>query len=114
MVDDNRIALRTFLKDRRGRLKPSDVGLPSYGVRRCQGLRREEVAELVGVSTHWYTLFEMARRNKRASIRMIGRVAEALQLDEEDRATLLCLAVPELARASSFIARKAVLDAATA
>jgi transcriptional regulator with XRE-family HTH domain len=107
MSDDDRNALRAFLKDRRGRLKPSDVGLPSYGARRCRGLRREEVAELAGVSTNWYTLFEMARRDRRASIRMIERVAEALRLDEEDRTKLLCLAVPEIARVSAFVARKA-------
>jgi transcriptional regulator with XRE-family HTH domain len=93
--------------DRRGRLKPVDVGLPSHGTRRCRGLRREEVAELAGVSAHWYILFEMARRNRRASLRMIERVAAALRLDEEDHMTLLCLAVPEIARVSSFVARKA-------
>jgi transcriptional regulator with XRE-family HTH domain len=114
MVDNDRNALGTFLKERRARLKPSDVGLPSYGARRCQGLRREEVAELIGVSTNWYTLFEMARRNRRASIRMIERVAAALRLDEEDYTKLLCLAVPEIARVSSFITRKAAQDAATA
>jgi transcriptional regulator with XRE-family HTH domain len=94
--------------DRRARLKPSDVGLPSHGTRRCRGLRREEVAELVGVSAHWYTLFEMARRNRRVSLGMIERVAAALRLDEEDHTKLLCLAVPEIARVSSFIARKAL------
>jgi len=106
MSEEDRNALRDFLKERRARLKPSDVGLPSYGTRRCQGLRREEVAELAGVSAHWYTLFEMARRNRRASIRMIERVAAALRLDEEDYTKLLCLAVPEIARVSSFITRK--------
>jgi transcriptional regulator with XRE-family HTH domain len=113
MSDDDRNALRTFLKERRARLKPSDVGLPSYGTRRCPGLRREEVAALVGVSADWYTLFEMARCNRRASIRMIERVAVALRLDEEDHAKLLCLAVPELARVSSFIVPKATRVTAT-
>jgi len=106
MPNDHRDSLRTFLKERRARLKPSDVGLPSYGPRRCKGLRREEVAELVGVSAHWYTLFEMATRNRRASIKMIQRVADALRLDEEDYATLFCLAVPEIARVSSYISGK--------
>jgi transcriptional regulator with XRE-family HTH domain len=104
-VQDN---LRSFLMERRGRLKPNDVGLPSYGARRCRGLRREEVAELVGVSAHWYTLFEMARPRRRPSLRMIERVAEALRLDEADHVKLLCLAVPEIARVSSFAARKAL------
>ncbi len=106
MSVDHRDALRRFLKERRARLQPSDVGLPSYGARRCPGLRREEVAELVGVSAHWYTLFEMARRNRRVSIKMVERVADALRLDEEDYAMLLCLAVPEIARVSSIISGK--------
>lgn len=112
MSDENRNALRTFLKERRARLKPSDVGLPSYGARRCRGLRREEVAELVGVSAHWYTLFEVARRNRRPSIGMIERVAEALRLNEEDRTHLLCLAVPEIARVYSFASQKAAQNVA--
>jgi transcriptional regulator with XRE-family HTH domain len=114
MVDDVGNELRTFLKDRRARLTPSDVGLPTYGTRRCRGLRREEVAELVGVSANWYTVFEMAKQNRRASIRMIERVAAALRLDEEDHMKLLCLAVPEIARVSSFITERASRDAASA
>jgi len=107
VVDPDGQNLRSFLMERRGRLQPSDVGLPSYGSRRCRGLRREEVAELIGVSANWYTLFEMARCNRRASLRMIERVATALRLDEADHTTLLCLAVPEIARVSAFVARKA-------
>jgi Helix-turn-helix domain len=93
-------ALRAFLMERRGRLKPADVGLPHYGSRRCRGLRREEVAELVGVSTAWYTFFEIARPNKRLSIRMVARVASALRLDKRDSFELLRLAFPEFARVS--------------
>jgi hypothetical protein len=99
LENEKRVAqLRTFLIDRRGRLTPRDVGLPGYGLRRCRGLRREEVAELVGVSAAWYTLFEMARRDRRVSIRMVERVADALRLDDTDRATLYRLAIPELSR----------------
>jgi transcriptional regulator with XRE-family HTH domain len=105
MADDDSSALRAFLMERRSRLKPSDVGLASYGTRRCQGLRREEVAELAGVSAHWYTLFEMTG-NRRVSMGMIERVAAALRLDEEDYTRLLCLAVPEIARVYSFIYQK--------
>jgi hypothetical protein len=90
-------ALRAFLIDRRGRLKPTDVGLPHYGARRCRGLRREEVAELAGVSTTWYKFFEVARPNRRVSIQMVSRVASALRLDRRDSFELLCLAFPEIA-----------------
>jgi hypothetical protein len=93
-------ALRAFLIDRRGRLKPADVGLPQYGTRRCRGLRREEVAELVGVSATWYKFFEIARPNRRVSIGMVTRVASALRLDERDSFELLRLAFPEIARVS--------------
>jgi transcriptional regulator with XRE-family HTH domain len=96
-------ALRDFLIDRRARLKPRDVGLPEYGTRRCRGLRREEVAELIGVSTAWYTVFEVGRPNRRVSLRMIERVAEALKLTAEDHARLLFLAVPEIQRVADFV-----------
>jgi transcriptional regulator with XRE-family HTH domain len=99
--DQRRRSLRHFLIERRARLKPADVGLPSHGHRRCPGLRREEVAELVGVSATWYTLFEMARGQRRPSVRMVERVAYALRLDDRDRMQLMHLAIPELARASS-------------
>jgi DNA-binding XRE family transcriptional regulator len=104
---DRAAALGAFLIDRRARLKPADVGLPHYGARRCRGLRREEVAELVGVSTAWYTFFEVGRRNKHASLRMVTRVASALRLDERDSMELLHLAVPELARFRHVITRDA-------
>src|ERR1700677_3918300 len=85
LESERRKQLRQFLIERRARLKPNDVGLAQRGLRRCPGLRRGEVAELAGVSANWYTMFEMARRNRRVSMRMIGRVATALRLDEQDR-----------------------------
>ena len=45
----NRTELATFLRTRRNRLRPADVGLPSAGRRRTPGLRRQEVAELAGI-----------------------------------------------------------------
>jgi transcriptional regulator with XRE-family HTH domain len=99
------VALRAFLLERRGRLKPQDVGLPSLGPRRCPGLRREEVAELAGVSAAWYTLFETARPQRRPSLRMVERVASALRLNERDRARLYCLALPEFGRILPLVAR---------
>jgi hypothetical protein len=53
-----RTELREFLRSRRARLTPSDVGLPEAGRRRTPGLRREEVAVLAGVGVSWYTWLE--------------------------------------------------------
>lgn len=50
-------ALGDFLRTRRGRLKPADVGISSYGVRRVPGLRREELAPLAGVSVTYYITY---------------------------------------------------------
>ena len=100
--------LRTFLAEKRARIKPGEVGLPAFGSRRVPGLRREEVAELAGVSTRWYELFETGRTRKRFSFEFVGRVADALRLDRDERATLFRLALPEVAeelRASSLPSR---------
>lgn len=83
--------LSEFLKSRRARVKPSDVGLPAYGRRNTPGLRREEVSVLAGVSTSWYTWFEQGR-NIRISESALDSIATALQLDETDRAHLYNLA----------------------
>ncbi len=98
---DRKERLRAFLKDRRSRLRPSDVGLPEIGMRRCPGLRRQEVAELANISATWYTLFEMAR-DRRVSLRMVERVADALRLDDRDRGELFALAIPQFARTAAF------------
>ena len=92
-----RRSLRTFLADKRTRIKPGEVGLPSHGQRRVPGLRREDVAELAGVSTRWYELFETGSTRKRFSFEFVGRVADALRLDRDERATLFRLALPDVA-----------------
>ena len=83
----------------RARIRPDEVGLPSYGPRRVQGLRREDVAELAGVSTRWYELFETGSTRKRFSFEFVGRVADALRLAPDERATLFRLALPHVAEA---------------
>ena len=88
-------ALRDFLMECRARLQPQDVGLVSIGRRRVPGLRREEVAQLADISAAWYTLLETAR-DIRVSPRMLGRVAAALRLNEEERVYLFSLAIDEL------------------
>ena len=73
------------------------MDLPASSRRRVPGLRREEVAELVGVSTKWYAAFEAGRSDRRFSAEFVHRVAEALQLDARDRVWLFRLALPEAA-----------------
>lgn len=83
--------LADFLKTRRDRLQPEQVGLKAGGRRRIPGLRRDEVAQLAGLSVAWYTWLEQGRdiRLSRPSAR---RLALALQLDEAETAHLVALA----------------------
>jgi hypothetical protein len=90
-----RQALRAFLMSRRARLRPSDVGLPDTPRRRTPGLRREEVAQLAGLSTEWYTLFEMAK-DTGVSQRTIDAVAAALRLTPAEQKHLQRLATGAL------------------
>ncbi|WP_308164382.1 helix-turn-helix transcriptional regulator [Nonomuraea sediminis] len=92
---DNRAELGAFLRSRRARLKPEDARLGSgYGKRRrVPGLRREELAQLAGVSVDYYTRFEQGR-NGGVSDSVIDAVAAALQLTEAERAHLYNLARP--------------------
>lgn len=94
--DARRLALRSLLMERRNALTPRDVGLPGLGSRRVPGLRREEVAELAGVSVKWYEQFEGAGGERRFSATFVQRIADALLLDERQRATLFRLALPEI------------------
>jgi transcriptional regulator with XRE-family HTH domain len=79
-------SLREFLRSRRARLTPTDVGLPAIGPRRVPGLRREEVAALVGVSVDYYVRFEQARVTPSDSV--LAAVGRALRLDAAERAHL--------------------------
>lgn len=88
---DNRDAIRDFLINRRGRLTPEQVGLPAGSRRRVIGLRREEVAVLSGVSTEWYTRLEKGHIVG-VSEDVLGAVARALQLNDEERTYLFDLA----------------------
>lgn len=76
-----------LLRSRRARLQPADVGLPSGPRRRTRGLRREEVAQLAGISTTYYTFLEQGR-DLNPSAQVIESLARALRLDDAERAHL--------------------------
>ena len=83
--------LARFLRDRRGGLRPVDVGLPRTGNRRTPGLRREEVAALATMSVDYYARLEQAR-GPRPSPRILDALADALGLAEAERRHLFRLA----------------------
>jgi transcriptional regulator with XRE-family HTH domain len=85
-----RAELADFLRRRRAALKPVDIGLPAGGRRRTPGLRREEVAQLAGVGTTWYTWLEQGR-DVRASLDVLEALAGALRLTPAERAHLVLL-----------------------
>lgn len=92
---DRRAELREFLRSRRARLRPEDVGLPAYGRRRVPGLRREELARLAGVSLAYYTRLEQGH-GETMSVEVLDTVARALRLSGDEQAHLFRLARPEL------------------
>lgn len=86
-------ALGDFLRSRRARLDPGEAGVVSARRRRVQGLRREELAELAGMSVDYYTRLEQGRHAS-ASPAVLDAIARALRLPEADRTYLHCLASP--------------------
>jgi transcriptional regulator with XRE-family HTH domain len=79
------------LRSWRERVSPADVGLPAGGQRRVSGLRREEVAQLAGVSMDYLTRLEQGRAAN-PSAAVLGSLARALRLSEDERAHLFRLA----------------------
>ncbi|MER5775746.1 helix-turn-helix transcriptional regulator [Streptomyces sp. NPDC002039] len=91
---DQRAELGEFLRSRRARLRPGDVGLPDYGRhRRVPGLRREELAQLAGVSVAYYTRLEQGH-GQNVSAEVLDAIARALRLDDTESAHLTHLASP--------------------
>ncbi|TCC23257.1 helix-turn-helix transcriptional regulator [Kribbella sindirgiensis] len=76
--------LAAFLRSRRERVTPSDVGLPAGRRRRTPGLRREEVAQLAYISTEYYTRLEQARAPHPSSEVLAG-LARALRMTDAER-----------------------------
>ncbi|MFC6087139.1 helix-turn-helix domain-containing protein [Sphaerisporangium aureirubrum] len=85
--------LGDFLRGRRARLRPEDVGLTSHGARRVAGLRREELAQLAGISTSYYTRLEQGH-GRNTSPEIVDALARALRLDDDETAHLRDLALP--------------------
>ncbi|NGN64936.1 helix-turn-helix domain-containing protein [Streptomyces sp. A7024] len=90
----DRTELADFLRRCRTRLAPAAVGLPEGPRRRTPGLRREEVAQLAGMSVDYYTRLEQAR-GPRPSRQMLGALARALRLTDDERDHLFRLAGEE-------------------
>ncbi|CAL9572063.1 hypothetical protein SUDANB1_04846 [Streptomyces sp. enrichment culture] len=94
--------LGDFLRSRRARIRPEEVGLPSYGRRRVPGLRREEVAQLAGVSVDYYVRLEQGRgpgdpgrtRSGGVSDAVLDAIARVLRLNEAEHAYLRAVARP--------------------
>ncbi|GHH64092.1 DNA-binding protein [Kitasatospora indigofera] len=90
-AEARRHELAAFLRSRRERIAPDQVGLPVTGRRRTPGLRREEVAQLAAVGVTWYTWLEQGRAIQ-VSVQVLDAVARALLLDRNERAHLFALA----------------------
>jgi transcriptional regulator with XRE-family HTH domain len=86
-----RTELAAFLRARRERISPEDVGLPPGIRRRTAGLRREELAQLAGVGVTWYTWLEQGRPIN-ASVQVLDAIARTLRLDPTERVHLFRLA----------------------
>jgi transcriptional regulator with XRE-family HTH domain len=96
-VAANSNALGDYLRARRGQVRPEDVGLVPGARRRVQGLRREELATLAGISSEYYLRLEQGR-DKNPSAQILDALARALQLDVKATEYLHQLASPTSSR----------------
>ncbi len=88
---EQREALADFLRQRRAKLSPAEVGLPPGIRRRTPGLRREEVAHLASIGTSWYVWLEQGR-DVHPSAQVLESLAHALRLTPHERRHLFLLA----------------------
>ncbi|MFI6168753.1 helix-turn-helix transcriptional regulator [Nocardia sp. NPDC051052] len=107
----DRRELADFLRSRRERITPADVGLPAGPRRRTPGLRREEVAQLAFISTEYYTRLEQAR-GPRPSREVLSGLTRALRLSDAERGHLhhLAGAPPGPPAGPSREVRQSILD----
>jgi transcriptional regulator with XRE-family HTH domain len=97
---ERRRELATFLRSRRERIQPDEVGFAPGGRRRTPGLRREEVAQLAGVGVTWYTWLEQGR-DINVSAQVVEAISRTLKLDRLERNHLYTLAGITLGPAKS-------------
>jgi transcriptional regulator with XRE-family HTH domain len=90
-TDLRRQELGAFLRNRRERVQPEQVGMRSTRRRRTPGLRREEVAQLAGVGVTWYTWLEQGR-DINPSAQVLDAIARTLQFDSHEHSHLFTLA----------------------
>lgn len=101
----DRNALADFLRRRRAAMRPGEVGLPTGVRRRTAGLRREEVAQLTGMSVDYYSRLEQARSTQ-PSPQMLRALARALRLSDDETDHLYRLsghAVPDRVGQSTHV-----------
>jgi transcriptional regulator with XRE-family HTH domain len=101
----DRDGLADFLRSRRQALAPGDVGLTAGPRRRAPGLRREEVAQLTGMSVDYYARLEQ-RRGPQPSVTMLSALARTLRLGLDERDHLFRLAghaVPDRTGGSTYV-----------
>jgi transcriptional regulator with XRE-family HTH domain len=91
LIGTRRQELAAFLRSRRERLRPEQLGLPRSRRRRTPGLRREEVAQLAGVGITWYTWLEQGREIN-PSPQVLEAIARTLRFDAHERTHLFTLA----------------------
>ncbi|ARF58810.1 helix-turn-helix transcriptional regulator [Streptomyces gilvosporeus] len=92
--------LGDFLRSRRARIQPEEVGLPGHGRRRVPGLRREEVAQLAGVSVDYYIRLEQGR-GPSVSDAVLDAIGRVLRLDDTEQDYLRTVARPTRRRRSA-------------
>jgi transcriptional regulator with XRE-family HTH domain len=96
-----RVALGAFLRDRRERMRPADIGLASLGRRHVKGLRRDEVADLAGIGISWYSMLEQGRVEN-ITATTLNAIARALKLGIRERQYLRNLAADSFAELSTL------------
>ncbi len=111
-AEKRREELGDFLKTRRARIQPEEVGLPRGQRRRTPGLRREEVAQLAGIGVDWYTWLEQGR-DIRVSEDVLESLVRTLHLSEAERRHLYLLAhkqAPPLKQVAKSVEASPVLQ----
>lgn len=108
---ERRQALADFLRTRRARLQPGDVGLPARTRQRTPGLRREDVAELAHIGVSWYTLLEQGH-DVHPSRQVLHSLASALKLTLVEEQHLLLLAGQESVATPTAMSKSEVVTPA--